>query len=100
MFDRLKEGLVKDGIVGIVEEKLGDRAENIRIEGGSLKADPTDEFIQEVGSEEEADERIEEEAKEAVEQFTDDLASASVNRNKLSKEESEEFRGKIEEELE
>lgn len=99
MFDKLKKKMVKTGIVASVKKELKGKAKNIRIEDGSIKADPTDDFIEECGSREKADQEIEEIAKEAIQGYTGNLASTAKSKDKISDEESEEFENKIKKEL-
>lgn len=93
MFGEKKEELVKEGMVSSVKMKLGYKAEEVRMEDGSIKAEPSKEFIEECGSYEEADERIEKEAKKVIKKMTGKMGS------KVSEEKNEELMDKVQKEL-
>jgi len=92
MFDDLKRGmkrsLVENSMVGAVRKALGYRAKNVRMENGRLKASPTDKFIEECGSEEEADKELDRIGKKVVKKYANLVgkkASSSVSNKKIKK---------------
>ncbi len=99
MLDGMKESLVKEGMVEAVKEQLHGKAKNVRIENGSIKAEPTDKYIEKIGSEEEADKRIEKEAGKVIKGFTGKLIDTAETKDKISKEKAKEVREKTKKEL-
>lgn len=99
MFDDLKRKLLTKGLVEKVREELGDKAENIRLEDGSIKADPSDELIEKIGSEEKADAHIEKETKKLIKKYMGTLLSSAEKKGKISKTKVKNVDEKIKKEL-
>lgn len=103
MFDDIKRGMkrgfLEQSMVKTVERNLGYRAKNVKMKNGKLTADPTQEFIDECGSEEKADKIIDRRAKKALQNHTKFLGNKAHSMGKISNTQLKELKEKTKKEL-
>ncbi len=90
MFD--KESIVEKGMKSMIKKALGQKAKSVEMENGKVKTEPSEDFIEQCGSKQKADEKLEEITKNTLGTFTREVAThASDDDAKKLKKELEEL---------